>query len=227
MSRRSNPHADKPLHKTKGASREHRVIYVAVEGERTEVDYLTYLKKDLLDSKRITLHVLAKRNGMKPLEAVDYVLAQAEDPRRDELWAMFDRDQHEGIPQAFDKASAKNVKIAYSSPSFDLWLLLHFTGFNSGRQSGSSTIVHEQLRRQRGFETFDIRGDKSVRGERVEALRDKHEIAARNAKKLANDCPTTTCSDQAGHDDDHCPPLRRDPCTDVWQLLVSLKIIDA
>jgi RloB-like protein len=226
VSRRSNPDADRPLHKTKGASREHRVIYVAVEGERTEVDYLTYVKKDLLDSERITLHVLSERNGMKPREVVDAVLAEAEDSRRDELWAMFDRDQHEGIPQAFDKAAAKNVNIAYSSPSFDLWLLLHLTGFNSGQQRGSSAVVHEQLRRQRGFETFDIRGDKSVRGERVEALRGRHETAARNAKKLANDCPTPMCSDRTGHDD-QCPPLRRDPCTEVWRLLVSLKIIDA
>jgi hypothetical protein len=43
VTRRSDPNADRSIRRRHGRSREHRVIYVAVEGESTEVDYLDYV----------------------------------------------------------------------------------------------------------------------------------------------------------------------------------------
>jgi RloB-like protein len=223
VSRRSNPHADKPLHKSKGPSREHRVVYVAVEGESTEVDYFDYIK-ELIGDRQITLHVLYKRNGLKPQDTVDKILDDAED--KAERWVMFDRDEHSEIPEAFARAKKHDIEVVFSNPSFDLWLLLHFTPF-SGAQNGSSDVVHKKLRKQPAFETFALsHGDKSLKGARIEAIRGKEPIATQNAKKLTEDCATAQCSEAEGHAD-HCAPLSRDPSTDVGRLLASLKIIDA
>jgi hypothetical protein len=208
------------VHRTRGRSQARTVVYVAVEGESTEVDYFTYVKNEFLDDDRVTLHVVSERNGLKPQETVDKLVDVGD--VGDELWAVFDRDEHHGIPQAFAVAKRAGVNIAFSNPSFDLWLLLHFAAF-SGAQSGSSDVVHEKLRKQPGFETFDVRNDKSIKEGRVEALRGKERIASRHARMLVKDCPTSQCTEADGHAD-HCDPLCRDPSTDVWRLLAALGV---
>lgn len=207
------------------------MFYVAVEGESTEPDYLGYLNKEFGPDLRFRILPLWRRNGLKPREVVDRVLSESKvlaqrDPDDDEseFWALFDRDEHTGIPHAFAAAKAGGVKVGFSHPSFDLWLLLHFAAF-SGAQSGSSDLVHEKLRRRPGFEQFGVKGDKSVRNGRADALTGHESNAAKRAKKLANDCPNQMCNENSGHAS-HCDPLCRDPSTNVWELLVALKIID-
>jgi hypothetical protein len=225
--RRTDSNADKPLHPGPRPPREERVFYVAVEGESTEPDYLNHLNREFGEDLRFRIEPLWKSNGLKPREVVDAVLAQRSQDEKDEkdvFWALFDRDEHVGIPQAVAKARKNDIRVAFSHPSFDLWLLLHFVAF-SGAQSGSSDVVHEKLRKWPGFETFAVNGDKSVRGTRAEVLKGKESAAAKHAKKLTNDCPNPACNENDGHAD-HCEPLCRDPSTDVWKLLVALKIID-
>ncbi|MEV0604805.1 RloB family protein [Polymorphospora rubra] len=139
------------------------MFYVAVEGESTEPDYLTYLNREFGAEHQFLIHPLYKRNGMTPGRVVDRALEQrdeiAGDDARAQLWALFDRDQHRDIPKALRDARAGGVRIAFSNPSFDLWLLLHFTDV-SGQQNGSSRVVHSKLRQQPGFETFGVRNDK-------------------------------------------------------------------
>ncbi|MGN7863273.1 RloB family protein [Chryseobacterium sp. 22458] len=47
-----------------------------------------------------------------------------------EVWAVFDRDEHPALSDAFELAKksvdSKFVNIAFSSRSFEMWLLLHF-----------------------------------------------------------------------------------------------------
>jgi len=139
---------------------------------------------------------------------------------------MFDRDEHHEIPEAFARAKREGIKVVFSNPSFDLWLLLHFTAF-SGTQGGSSVVVHQKLRQRPAFETFALaHGDKSLKGARIEVIRGKELVATRNARRLTKDFTTTECSEAGGHAD-HCQPLSRDHSTNVWKLLSDLKIIDA
>lgn len=95
----------------------------------------------------------------------------------DEAWALFDRVQHTRIPQAVAEAATAGVEVCFSHPSFDLWLLLHFQAFG-GRQSGSSDVVKDKLRKaDPAFRNFDKRGDKSVKGPRAEGLeRSPHHV---------------------------------------------------
>jgi hypothetical protein len=211
------------------------VFYVAVEGEVTEPDYLDYLNHEFGDAHGFIIHSLSEANGMKPRRVVRKALQhrdeldqpgeQAENTRRVQLWALFDRDQHIDIPEAMREATAGGVRVAFSHPSFDLWLLLHFVGVPD-RQSGSSRLVHERLRRQPAFEAFAKSHDKGVTVRRVDALRGKHEAAATRARKLVEDCPTDGCSAVHGHAT-RCDPLQRDPSTDVWRLLVALGVVSS
>lgn len=229
--RRSDPNAERPVHRGPAPRwRGNRLFYVAVEGESTEPedDYLTFLNREFGSERQFLIHPLYKRNGMSPSRVVAMALEQrhevASDDTRVQLWALFDRDQHRDVPQAMRLAREGGVHVAFSHPSFDLWLLLHFTDV-SGQQGGSSRIIHEKLRQYAEFEAFDSHGDKSVGVRRAQALRGKHATAVKRARRLVDDCPTGDCSASDGHAAG-CDPLRRDPSTDVWQLVVALGVVD-
>ncbi len=65
---------------------------------------------------------------------VRYVaLAQVYDAYFDEIWAVFDKDGHSHHKQAFELAKKHNprpINIAFSSRSFEQWILLHFETAN-------------------------------------------------------------------------------------------------
>lgn len=46
--------------------------------------------------------------------------------RFDEVWCVFDVDEHPGISDARQKAAANGIKLVVSNPCFELWPLLHF-----------------------------------------------------------------------------------------------------
>jgi hypothetical protein len=225
--RRSSPHADRPLHRGLSPQwRGQRLFYVVVEGESTEPDYLRHLNHEFGIHHGFFIHPVYRRNGLTPAHTVSIAItkrAEVSDDSNEQVWVFFDRDEHRRIPEAVREAEAKDIRVGFSHPSFDLWLLLHFTDV-SGEQGGSSSIVHEKLRRCEGFGSFDVHNDKSITGHRAEALKGRHEIAVKRAKRLVDDCPTNRCSAAAGHAS-HCDPLRRDPSTDVWRFLVALGVV--
>jgi hypothetical protein len=47
-----------------------------------------------------------------------------------EVWCVFDRDIHDWVPDAFQKAQANKIRIAFSNPNFELFMLLHFEDCN-------------------------------------------------------------------------------------------------
>jgi RloB-like protein len=44
----------------------------------------------------------------------------------DDVWCVFDVDEHPHIPAARDQAHANGIRLAVSNPCFELWVLLHF-----------------------------------------------------------------------------------------------------
>jgi hypothetical protein len=103
--RRSDPTAEKTVHPKRGRSRAVRVFYVAVEGGVTEPDYLAYLDETFGEEHQFRIHREFRSKGLKPREVVDRVLKHRDEVG--ELWALFDRDNHEGIPEAFAAAGRK------------------------------------------------------------------------------------------------------------------------
>jgi hypothetical protein len=61
----------------------------------------------------------------------------------DEIWCVFDRDEHPHVPEALNMARDNDIHVAYSNPCFELWLLLHFV------ESPGAQHRHELQRRMR------------------------------------------------------------------------------
>jgi hypothetical protein len=226
-----------------------RVLYVACEGESTEPDYLQYLNEQFGDGdgqsrQPFRIQPVYRKNGLAPSKVVE---AAGKAAGEDEAWAIFDRDQWVDIPQAVRDAAESRVEFAFSHPSFDLWLLLHFQAFG-GVQSGSSRLVVEKLRQAKGadaFKDYDKRDDKSVKGARRDVLKGREGEAVARARSLVASCAHGLCrpghaktepidrdaerlspqewAARSGHAPE-CPILRRDPSTDVWRLLIALGI---
>jgi RloB-like protein len=48
----------------------------------------------------------------------------------DQVWAIFDRDQHEHFEEAVRKCEQNGIRVARSNPCFEIWLILHLEDFD-------------------------------------------------------------------------------------------------
>ncbi|WP_428115631.1 RloB family protein [Candidatus Poriferisodalis sp.] len=107
-----------------------RIIRVLTEGTVTEPGYLAqWARRD----RRV--HIDFAESGLAPLTLVqrarEHQQARRQSSRRshdayyDEIWCVFDIDEHPNLPQALNEARQSDIYVALSNPCFELWLLLH------------------------------------------------------------------------------------------------------
>ena len=106
-------------------------ILIFVEGD-TEEQYLNHYGRIYRSSVLINID---RRRG-SPMTLVRYAAAerriQQRDERRvrgrshDEIWCVFDRDEHPYITTAIVMARDNGIAVAFSNPCLELWFLLHF-----------------------------------------------------------------------------------------------------
>lgn len=106
-------------------------ILIVCEGEKTEPTYFRALCKD----KRLTaaeVEVGPSEYGPDPRNVVDYAVDRKKEACNDkepydEVWCVFDRDEHKRFKEALNKAEhSPGISVAFSNPSFELWFLQHF-----------------------------------------------------------------------------------------------------
>ncbi len=106
-----------------------RVIRVLTEGTVTEPGYLAQWARRSSDT-----HVDFADSGMAPLSLVQRARDHQRANRKtrdgkgldfDEIWCVFDVDQHPKLAQAIHEARQSNIGIALSNPCFEIWLILH------------------------------------------------------------------------------------------------------
>jgi hypothetical protein len=150
LKKRGAPKSGARVPRVAAERRRRQVIYAVVEGEGTERDYLEYLEERYAgDPRTFEINVIWERNGLKPRGVVRRALEtfdELDDPKREQVWAFFDRDEHNHVEESYSDAADRGINVAFSHPSFDLWLLLHFVPGPPGAQGGSSKRIHEQLR---------------------------------------------------------------------------------
>lgn len=207
-----------------------RSVIVVFEGERTERDYLGWIHERYGKRHGFSLVMPGKgTGGLTPSQVVDLARKMARETREDdvEVWALFDHDSHPDLPQAFAVARRAGIRVGFSHPAFDLWLLLHFQQF-AAPQGGDNNRAIAELQRQPAFEDY-ARG-KRVTQPRFDALEVGGGIAraVQNARKLDDSCPSGCCSGRdpadEGHPPSRCEPTNRDPSTSVWRLIEGLGI---
>lgn len=124
-----------------------KVIRVLTEGMITERDYIKILRSQY---RGVVVDII--REGSPPKVLVDkarrYQASKDErNPDFDEIWCIFDVDQHPNIEQAIREAHDNNINIAITNPCFELWLVLHYQ--DQHRDINSRTI--QSLAKQLGI----------------------------------------------------------------------------
>jgi hypothetical protein len=119
--------------------------------------------------------------------------------RYDEVWCVFDVDEHPYVADARERAYAAGLQLAMSNPCFELWLLLHFS------DSPGNQHHHEMQARLRARMP-------EVRRKHVdfEALIIGYDDAYRRAERLARDAR------------DRGDDVNGNPSTEVYKLTSSI-----
>jgi hypothetical protein len=184
-----------------------RSYLVFVEGERTEEIYLTHWARRLRD--RVAVSVDPFRGV--PLSLVERAVEKKErsdrEERRgrgaawDEVWCLFDRDEHPNFERALDLATRKGISVAMSNPCIELWFILHHRDHAAYVERDR---IQSACRRDLGF-------DKSPSASDLDALDPRYPDALARAIAL----------DQKHHGDGS--PPGSNPSTSVWRLVESLR----
>lgn len=132
MARRKIP----PIRRQKSRRESKRHFFLFCEGKNTEPAYFSALKRTLTGS---LITVETKPGVGVPMtiamEAIKFAqsVGLTNKSRRkknsfeenDEVWAVFDRDEHPKFDDAVSLCEANSVGVARSNPCFELWLILH------------------------------------------------------------------------------------------------------
>ena len=166
-----------------------RTVLVATNGESTERAYLRALKQELWVRPRV---VVVVEKG-SPIDMARGAARRQQRDDFDEVWGVCDVD-HYGTAQALSEATGLGVRLVWSNPCFEVWLLLHHT--NCSGYVENADKVHEKLRRTvKNWDKTSLDFDD---------LRHRIEDACTRAQRLA-------------------PAPDGNPSTAVWQLIDALR----
>ena len=112
---------------------------------------------------------------------------------RDQVWAVFDRDEHPKYPEAVELCRNRGIRVARSDPCFELWLILHEQDYDGLRNRHE---VQAELRRLRPEYEIDGRktpdcDDMVTRVEEAER-RGKDQLQRRKDEDRPHGNPSTT-----------------------------------
>lgn len=121
-------------------------IFIACEGSKTEPIYFEAINEDIEDEGDIVVTIYPDQNVENPkTDAIGLVEeAQSRMDDFDEVWVVIDKDGYTQHKEAFELAATpidgKIVNIAFSSISFEHWILLHFEK-NSNAFTKSADVI--------------------------------------------------------------------------------------
>jgi hypothetical protein len=189
-------------------------VIVFTEGEVTEVTYVDAIKRR---QKDFAIRVDDRHGAtglLVPLAIAEKQrlsrLSRDEDTCGDEapqIWCMFDRDQHLNVDGLIQQAADAGIRVAFSHPCFELWLLVHFRRFgapSAGICGGLVDAVDKYI------EGYKKNGKRVKITDVVGHYSDAREQARRLSGQHERDCIML--------------PTERDPSTDVWEFLDMLGI---
>lgn len=121
-------------------------VLILCEGE-TESIYFRGLKASETFRMKGAIDVQIKSPGKDALNLVKEANKAQTNARKeqnpfDQVWVVFDKDQYNKHQQAFELAFRKNIGIAFSSISFEVWFLLHFERTRRAFLSSREVIDH-------------------------------------------------------------------------------------
>jgi hypothetical protein len=164
----------------------HRILVVC-EGKVTEPEYFKALQHEF---RNPLVHVEIHKQAGVPLTVVGRAIdldKQANDAAKqnrdddlkyDDVWCVFDVDEHPRLDEALALAQESGVKVALSNPCIELWGLLHF-------QDQNERIHRHEA--QRALKAFMPKYDKTLDFSKMKPGYEKAVARARVLQKLAED----------------------------------------
>lgn len=117
--------------------------------------------------------------------------------RHDEIWCVFDRDEHERFDAAIALAAEKGINVAVSNPCLELWFVIHF------QDQTSYLDRHDAQQIAKGL----LGCDTVLTSSALDALVERHAAAADRAQRL-----------DRKHQGDGTGPYAN-PSSGIWRLI--------
>ena len=157
------PHHERSLaslDRRNGRKKPRKSILIVCEGSETEPNYFKFLRGKDGFNIATTVEIKIEIADSSPNRVISRAIQLRDERKRDakkslvvsaydEIWCVFDREaENEGSTfiSAIDKANQEKVDTAFSNPSFEFWLLLHFR-FTT-RLFRNSDEVENELRKE-------------------------------------------------------------------------------
>jgi hypothetical protein len=162
-------------------------VFIACEGSNTEPLYFEKLNEIMEDDEdypyAITVYPDKEVDDNPKTDAIGLINVAIERKQDfDELWVVFDKDGYTKHKEAFELAEANKINIAFSSISFETWILLHFER-NHYPFAKSANIIHEKFHNN---DTYLIDYAKSGYYNVYPKIQHKTKTAFENASWLRN-----------------------------------------
>jgi hypothetical protein len=113
----------------RGPRRSGDLVLVVCEGRKTEPEYFRETQKRW-KIQRLKIAPVSDRSS--PKDVVERAVIWREKFEKemrvefDQVWCVFDHDEHETFEVALNEAAKEKIQVAYSIPCFEFWYLLHF-----------------------------------------------------------------------------------------------------
>lgn len=183
-----------------------RRILIIAEGQVTEPAYFNSLRVKF----RAVVDVQIERGAAIPKTLVERAVTKKKEADRaarserdrflsyDEVWCVFDIDEHPHLADARQQAQAYGIDLAASNPCFELWALLHF-------QEQSAFLTRQQARAR--LKRHLPRYQKELPFERLDP---HYQTAVGRGRELDRRCETAGCPGD-------------NPSTGVYRLTESIR----
>lgn len=135
MAKNNSRYRDKPLTRRPPSLEPQPRILIICEGTVTEPQYFDAFRRDEYNS---LVNIEIDDKGGVPKTLVERAAARKKQSeieaeqmgdsnlKYDEVWCVYDVDQHPNLPDAWQQARDNGIHLAISNPCFELWLLLHY-----------------------------------------------------------------------------------------------------
>lgn len=118
-----------------------RTFFLICEGSNTEPGYFQAVRKAYADA---IIRIEIMGGAGVPYTIAELAVTQAKKrglqknsskkldsfEEEDQIWAVFDRDEHPRYNEAVSICEQSGVGVARSNPCFEVWLILHFKEFD-------------------------------------------------------------------------------------------------
>ncbi len=183
-------------------------LLALVEGARTEESYFVYWHRR--NRRRVRVKIDEFHGG--PVQLVERAVRAKKQGQReerrgrgrayDEIWCVFDVDEHPHLPDAIQRATDNGIKVAVSNPCIELWFILHYEDQTAHIERRSAQAQAQAL----------LQCSKALTQEAFNAMADRYDDAVRRAKFL----------DKKHRDDGS--PSRANPSSEVWRLVDRIRL---